>query len=199
MAGVVRCGQTFWLTTALTTCLFLVQSSTLAQVVTSPLHDKTNPKIQPKLLSPKDESELKYKDTFKECDVCPEMIVVPAGRFMMGLPKDEQSRNQIEGPQHLVSFAKPFAAGKFELTLGQFKAFANETDHETGLDCREDGPNGKSALSWRSPGFPQSDSHPVTCLSWDDFKVYTLWLKQFPAYLNWWDSQQARNEGVFWH
>ena len=24
-------------------------------------------------------------------------------------------------------------------------------------------------------------------------------LKQFPAYLNWWDSQQARNEGVFAH
>jgi putative ABC transport system substrate-binding protein len=24
-------------------------------------------------------------------------------------------------------------------------------------------------------------------------------LKQFPAYLNRWDSQQARNEGVFWH
>ena len=27
-----------------------------------------------------------------------------------------------------------------------------------------------------------------------------MWeLKQFPAYLNRWDSQQARNEGVFWH
>jgi hypothetical protein len=25
------------------------------------------------------------------------------------------------------------------------------------------------------------------------------WLKQFPAYLNRWDSQQARNEGVFAH
>jgi len=29
------------------------------------------------------------------------------------------------------------------------------------------------------------------------FLIY-LWLKQFPAYLNRWDSQQARNEGVFW-
>jgi hypothetical protein len=26
-----------------------------------------------------------------------------------------------------------------------------------------------------------------------------LQLKQFPAYLNRWDSQQARNEGVFAH
>src|SRR5215470_1799800 len=28
-------------------------------------------------------------------------------------------------------------------------------------------------------------------------RLHTLWLKQFPAYLNRWDSQQARNEGVF--
>jgi hypothetical protein len=26
-----------------------------------------------------------------------------------------------------------------------------------------------------------------------------IWLKQFPAYLNRWDSQQARNEGVSGH
>jgi hypothetical protein len=31
------------------------------------------------------------------------------------------------------------------------------------------------------------------------FEIYPLGLKQFPAYLNRWDSQQARNEGVFAH
>jgi hypothetical protein len=34
---------------------------------------------------------------------------------------------------------------------------------------------------------------------WVEQKRPLLGLKQFPAYLNRWDSQQARNEGVFAH
>ena len=37
--------------------------------------------------------------TFKDCDVCPEMVVVPAGSFMMGSPADEEGRSEDEGPQ----------------------------------------------------------------------------------------------------
>ncbi len=64
-------------------------------------------------------------NTFKDCSDCPEMVVIPAGKFMMGstdvaavnfiAPRDEQ-------PQHAVSFAKPFALGKFELTQEQWTA-----------------------------------------------------------------------------
>ena len=38
-------------------------------------------------LSTAEECALKPKDVFKECDTCPEMVVVPAGSFMMGSPR----------------------------------------------------------------------------------------------------------------
>jgi uncharacterized caspase-like protein len=62
-----------------------------------------------KPLTADEERSLKPKDTFKECDDCPEMVVVPAGEFMMG-------RNDNEGPQYRVTIFKPFAAGGFEVT-----------------------------------------------------------------------------------
>jgi len=48
-------------------------------------------------------------DTFKECADCPEMVVVPAGRFQMGLLPG-QGRDR-ERPQHEVTIAQPFAVG----------------------------------------------------------------------------------------
>ena len=36
------------------------------------------------------EQALKPRDSFKECTDCPEMIVVPAGSFMMGSPDDRK-------------------------------------------------------------------------------------------------------------
>ena len=39
---------------------------------------------------------------FRDCPQCPEMVVVPAGRFTMGSPDDEQQRTDDEGPQHPV-------------------------------------------------------------------------------------------------
>ena len=31
---------------------------------------------------------------------------------------------------------------------------------------------------WRNPGYPQSDSHPVTCVSWEDANAYAGWLSR---------------------
>jgi formylglycine-generating enzyme required for sulfatase activity len=44
------------------------------------------------------------KEWFKDCSECPEMVLVPAGRFMMGSEKDNN-----EKPVHRVTIAKPFA------------------------------------------------------------------------------------------
>ena len=54
---------------------------------------------------------LKPTDSFKECDNCPEMVVVPAGSFTMGSAKSEKDRRWAEGPQRRVSFARQFAVG----------------------------------------------------------------------------------------
>src|SRR5256885_17103921 len=53
-------------------------------------------------LSPERERGLNPKDTFSECGICPEMVVVPMGSFTMGSPDSEKSRNSWEGPQHIV-------------------------------------------------------------------------------------------------
>ena len=54
---------------------------------------------------------------FRDCPTCPEMVVVPAGEFMMGSPESERGRNKDEGPQRKVTIPKPFAVGKFEVTF----------------------------------------------------------------------------------
>ena len=70
---------------------------------------------------------LKPKDTFKDCPECPEMVVVPAGEFMMGSPADEAKRWSDEGPQHKVTMAKPFAVSKFEVTFAEWDACVADT------------------------------------------------------------------------
>jgi formylglycine-generating enzyme required for sulfatase activity len=65
---------------------------------------------------------LKPGDTFKDCPDCPEMVVVPAGSFMMGSPDNEEKHENDEGPMHKVTIAKPFAVGKFEVTLDEWSA-----------------------------------------------------------------------------
>jgi formylglycine-generating enzyme required for sulfatase activity len=54
----------------------------------------------------------KPHDIFKDCATCPEMVVVPAGEFMMGSPNDEAERLSYESPRHMVRIATPFAVGR---------------------------------------------------------------------------------------
>jgi len=139
------------------------------------------PSIAQAQLSSTQERSLKPKATFKECDVCPEMVVVPAGVFRMGSPKNEKARSENEGPLHKVTIARRFAVGKFEVTVDQFAAFAKETGHDTGSVCDiwQDGKwSERQGYSWRNPPFPQSGAHPATCLSWNDAKAYLAWLSR---------------------
>ena len=62
---------------------------------------------------------------FRDCPVCPEMVVVPAGEFMMGSPESERGRGSDEGPQRKVAI-RAFAMGKFEVTFAQWDACAAE-------------------------------------------------------------------------
>jgi len=81
-------------------------------------------------LSREQERAVKPKDTFRDCEKCPEMIVVPAGSFIMGSPMNEVGRYDGEGPRRTVSIAKPFAVGKFHVTVDQFAAFVAKTSYD---------------------------------------------------------------------
>jgi formylglycine-generating enzyme required for sulfatase activity len=134
------------------------------------------------LLSAAEERALKPKDNFKECDKCPEMVVVPKGSFTMGSREDEKGHYDNEGPPHVVTFAKAFAVGKFHVTVDEFAAFVAETKYHVG-DCfapkgfLDKERLGSSDISWRNPGFAQAGSHPVVCLNWVDANAYVVdWL-----------------------
>src|SRR6478672_4681296 len=53
-------------------------------------------------------------DTFRDCADCPELVVLPAGSFDMG------STSEYENPIHRVTFAKPFAVGRNEVTFAEW-------------------------------------------------------------------------------
>jgi len=122
---------------------------------------------------------------FKDCSDCPEMVVVPAGRFVMGAaPGEEESEKLPENfrnrsqPQHGVDVAG-FSAGKFEVTRGQYRAFVEATGRSSAGGCYVwTGSKFEldQAKDWRNPGYAQEDPHPVTCVSWEDAKAYVVWL-----------------------
>jgi formylglycine-generating enzyme required for sulfatase activity len=113
-------------------------------------------------LSAAEECSLQPKDSFRECEDCPEMVVVPAGKFTMGSPADERGRYDDEGPQHIVTIRKPFAVGRLHVTVDQFAAFVLAT--------------GSKSTNWRNPGIALEGSHPVVRVTWDESKAYVDWL-----------------------
>lgn len=76
--------------------------------------------IQP--LAPEIEQALKPRDSFRECDTCPEMVVVPKGSFVMGTPASEPERESGEDPQHKVTIRQPFAVGRFTISFDEWDA-----------------------------------------------------------------------------
>jgi formylglycine-generating enzyme required for sulfatase activity len=103
--------------------------------------------------------------SFRDCanDVCPEMVVIPAGSFVMGSPASEPGRYDNEGPQRTVSIAR-FAVGKYDITFDQWAACVN------GEGCTSN-PN-PSDNGWGR------GNRPVINVSWNDAQEYVRWLSQ---------------------
>jgi hypothetical protein len=109
-----------------------------------------------------------FRDTLangQSLPMCPEMVAVPAGSFLMGSPPDEPDREPLkeqyqieEGPVRRISFGQPFAVGRHAVTRWQFAAFVENTGYRMDgganiwkgtkweLDANK---------SWRNPGFAQ--------------------------------------------
>jgi formylglycine-generating enzyme required for sulfatase activity len=126
---------------------------------------------------------------FRDCDDCPEMVVIPPGEFMMGGTPAEhewvtdkmagkQEFVDREKPRHKVVIRRKFAVGKFEVTRGQYSKFVSATDRSSGKGCYEIGGKKSAKRNWRSPGYEQTDRHPATCISWLEATAYTNWLSE---------------------
>ncbi|MGB6769503.1 MAG: formylglycine-generating enzyme family protein [Methyloceanibacter sp.] len=113
---------------------------------------------------------------FQECPECPVMVGIPAGKFVMGSPR-EHGRFDSEGPQHEVTI-KAFALGKYNVTSEQFLTFLRETGYQPSA-C-----NSILDMKWNSPGHgrayaPYSGEPPrwpAVCLDWHDAEKYIVWL-----------------------
>jgi formylglycine-generating enzyme required for sulfatase activity len=107
--------------------------------------------------------------------------LIPAGKFTMGSPQQEidrclelvgndedlKERLRSEGPEHDVEITRPFHLGTTEVTVGQFRQFLEANPTYNVGDER-----------WKSPGFFQSDNHPVVYVSWDNAVDFCLWLSE---------------------
>jgi formylglycine-generating enzyme required for sulfatase activity len=101
--------------------------------------------------------------SFKDCPECPEMVVVPAGSFMMGTPESEPERMAHEGPQHEVTIGKPFAVGQFAVTFAEWDA------------CTADDGCGRYRPDDIGLGRNDRSAHTV---SWNDAQAYVSWLSK---------------------
>src|SRR5262249_12149416 len=119
------------------------------------------------VLTPAKESALKPGDAFQECSKdCPEMVVVPAGKFMMGSPINEKGRSipDNEGPQHSVTIARPFAVSKFDVTFADWDACVDVGG------CPQEGRAGDAGWG--------RGKQPVINVSWDDAQAYVAWFSR---------------------
>ena len=98
---------------------------------------------------------------FRDCADCPEMVVVPAGEFMMGSPENKWRSEGSERPIHPVAVRQPFAIGKYEVTSDEWDA------------CVDDG----GCNNYR-PNDAERGKLPVTGVSYWDAKAYTEWLSR---------------------
>lgn len=93
-------------------------------------------------------------------------VWVPAGSFMAQVPAGRASENTVAQE---VTFLEGFWLGRTEVTVAQFQRFVKETGYVT--DAEKVG----NRFTWRSPGFPQREDHPVVYLSYEDAGSYAQW------------------------
>jgi formylglycine-generating enzyme required for sulfatase activity len=114
-------------------------------------------------LTPEREQSLRPKDSFKECDVCPEMVVVPKGSFTMGTPTSEPDRDVGEDPLHRVNIPRPFAVARFKISFDEWDA------------CIAD--NGCDGIRGDDNGFGRGRL-PADGISFEAAKSYLAWISR---------------------
>ncbi|MBU0499298.1 MAG: SUMF1/EgtB/PvdO family nonheme iron enzyme [Gammaproteobacteria bacterium] len=115
-------------------------------------------------------------------------VPIKGGCFPMGSPESEQGRDDDE-QRHPVC-VEDFAMGKYEVRVGEFRKFVEAAQYKTDAERSAGGAKGCAGitrrgklgfvkgLSWRNPGYEQSNEYPVTCVSWNDAMAFAEWLSR---------------------
>jgi formylglycine-generating enzyme required for sulfatase activity len=93
-------------------------------------------------------------------DVSMKLVLIPAGRFVMGSPATGRGRDVNEA-QREVTIAKPFYMGVHEVTVDQYARFVKDTGQR-----------------YEPPGFKQTGDHPAVDISWDTAQLFCAWLSK---------------------
>ncbi len=129
-------------------------------------------------------------DIMRDAPDLPEMVLIPAGSYLRGVPIAESQREGTNDddarPIARVIIARPFWMGRYPVTRGEFAAFIDSTGHKMPNQAWTYEPDAKGEWSyarrdnrdWRNPGFEQTDRDPVVCVSHDDALAYIAWLNQ---------------------
>ena len=123
---------------------------------------------------------LKTGEVFSDCTDCPEMIVVPAGKFIMGAPETETGSLASERPARTVTIARPFAISRYEVTRKEFESYLARENRKLEKGCTDLPVNAagrveqrfQAAWSWEDPGYSQTSFHPVVCVSWTEAREF---------------------------
>jgi formylglycine-generating enzyme required for sulfatase activity len=105
------------------------------------------------------------KDSFKDFDGAPEMVMVPAGCFWMGSRDGEGDKH--EWPRHEVIIPRAFAVGRYPVTFEEWDFAQGDKDWRkfTGMEPRKPADQG-----WGRSLMPVID------VSWEDGQAYVKWL-----------------------
>lgn len=121
--------------------------------------------------------------TFSDCETCPTMQPVPSGSAMLGHEPHEANVKRGDLPLREVSIDYALAVSAHEVTVGQFRAFIEATGYELLTDGCNTWAEGRilgyvKHHDWSYPGYPQNETHPVVCVSYDDATAYANWLSE---------------------
>lgn len=98
-------------------------------------------------------------DEFRDCAQCPLMKVVPPGEFEKGPPPSASGHFHNEGVVRTITIPRPFAVGKYEVSVAQWAACVTAGGCEPAETNAMDGPQ-----------------FPATGISWQAAVAYTEWL-----------------------
>ena len=114
-------------------------------------------------------------EVFRDCNACPEMVVIPAGTFRMGASEEDRYVNEMRAHQTGVSFWSSSDGPQHRVTLRSFALGATEVTFDEWDACVRGG--GCNGYRPRDEGWGRG-ARPVSNMSWEDARAYVRWLSR---------------------
>ena len=105
-----------------------------------------------------------FHDRLSDGSSGPQLVIIPAGRFLMGSPQKEAERRECER-QHEVEIAQPFALGQYPVTFDEYDQFARSHWFRRWRYWQDDEDWGRGR-------------RPVIHVEWNDALTYCAWLSK---------------------